>query len=158
MAEVSDLNQVTVACKQLPPFAVCETVCEISALFDVNRRNCQRAVSSIPVGINTSLSLMGGYQCSVKRKGAPVTIAAVFANGTHAVKIYKSVCLLSVTLGPCVVQVGFGLEHVSREQIQEVEEDLDELYDSLEMYNPSDSGPEMEETDSILSTPKPKLR
>ncbi len=57
-----------------------------------------------------------------------------------------------------VVQVGFGLEHVSREQIQEVEEDLDELYDSLEMYNPSDSGPEMEENDSILSTPKPKLR
>uniref|UniRef100_A0A8C1X4P0 Phosphofurin acidic cluster sorting protein 1 n=1 Tax=Cyprinus carpio TaxID=7962 RepID=A0A8C1X4P0_CYPCA len=46
----------------------------------------------------------------------------------------------------------------SPEQIQEVEEDLDELYDSLEMYNPSDSGPEMEETDSILSTPKPKLR
>lgn len=59
----------------------------------------------------------------------------------------------------CVgVQVSFGLEHVSQEQIQEVEEDLDELYDSLEMYNPSDSGPEMEETDSILSTPKPKLR
>lgn len=47
---------------------------------------------------------------------------------------------------------------MSREQIQEVEEDLDELYDSLEMYNPSDSGPELEETDSILSTPKPKLR
>lgn len=59
---------------------------------------------------------------------------------------------------PSLCQVGFGLEHVSREQIQEVEEDLDELYDSLEMYNPSDSGPEMEETDSILSTPKPKLR
>uniref|UniRef100_A0A3B4TZ68 Phosphofurin acidic cluster sorting protein 1 n=1 Tax=Seriola dumerili TaxID=41447 RepID=A0A3B4TZ68_SERDU len=57
-----------------------------------------------------------------------------------------------------ITRVGFGLEHVSREQIQEVEEDLDELYDSLEMYNPSDSGPEMEETDSILSTPKPKLR
>ncbi|CAL1590292.1 unnamed protein product [Knipowitschia caucasica] len=55
-------------------------------------------------------------------------------------------------------EVGFGLEHVSREQIQEVEEDLDELYDSLEMYNPSDSGPEMEENDSIMSTPKPKLR
>uniref|UniRef100_A0A4X1U2E4 Phosphofurin acidic cluster sorting protein 1 n=1 Tax=Sus scrofa TaxID=9823 RepID=A0A4X1U2E4_PIG len=54
-------------------------------------------------------------------------------------------------------EVGFGLEHVSREQIREVEEDLDELYDSLEMYNPSDSGPEMEETESILSTPKPKL-
>ncbi|XP_051956246.1 phosphofurin acidic cluster sorting protein 1-like [Xyrauchen texanus] len=44
------------------------------------------------------------------------------------------------------------------EQIRDVEEDLDELYDSLEMYNPSDSGPEMEETDSVLSTPKPKLR
>ncbi|CAB1351469.1 unnamed protein product, partial [Coregonus sp. 'balchen'] len=29
--------------------------------------------------------------------------------------------------------VGFGLEHVSSQQIQEVEEDLDELYDSLEM-------------------------
>ncbi|XP_077179087.1 phosphofurin acidic cluster sorting protein 1 isoform X3 [Paroedura picta] len=49
-------------------------------------------------------------------------------------------------------------EHVSREQIREVEEDLDELYDSLEMYNPSDSGPEMEDTESILSTPKPKLK
>lgn len=47
---------------------------------------------------------------------------------------------------------------MSREQIREVEEDLDELYDSLEMYNPSDSGPEMEETESILSTPKPKLK
>ncbi|XP_044538376.1 phosphofurin acidic cluster sorting protein 1 [Gracilinanus agilis] len=43
-------------------------------------------------------------------------------------------------------------------QIREVEEDLDELYDSLEMYNPSDSGPEMEETESVLSTPKPKLK
>lgn len=55
-------------------------------------------------------------------------------------------------------EVGFGLEHVSQEQIQDVEEDLDELYDSLEMYNPSDSGPEMDDNDSILSTPKPKLR
>uniref|UniRef100_A0A8B9HIT6 Phosphofurin acidic cluster sorting protein 1 n=1 Tax=Astyanax mexicanus TaxID=7994 RepID=A0A8B9HIT6_ASTMX len=53
--------------------------------------------------------------------------------------------------------VGFGLDHVSQEQIRDVEEDLDELYDSLEMYNPSDSGPDMEETESILSTPKPKL-
>uniref|UniRef100_A0A672L8Z0 Phosphofurin acidic cluster sorting protein 1 n=1 Tax=Sinocyclocheilus grahami TaxID=75366 RepID=A0A672L8Z0_SINGR len=60
-----------------------------------------------------------------------------------------------LTSNASITRVGFGLEHVSREQIQEVEEDLDELYDSLEMYNPSDSGPEMEETDSILSTPKP---
>lgn len=50
------------------------------------------------------------------------------------------------------------MDHVSQEQIRDVEEDLDELYDSLEMYNPSDSGPDMEETDSIISTPKPKLR
>uniref|UniRef100_A0A673IKL5 Phosphofurin acidic cluster sorting protein 1-like n=1 Tax=Sinocyclocheilus rhinocerous TaxID=307959 RepID=A0A673IKL5_9TELE len=57
-----------------------------------------------------------------------------------------------------VKPVGFGLEHVSQEQIRDVEEDLDELYDSLEMYNPSDSGPDMEETDSIISNPKPKLR
>uniref|UniRef100_A0A8C7KU14 Phosphofurin acidic cluster sorting protein 1a n=1 Tax=Oncorhynchus kisutch TaxID=8019 RepID=A0A8C7KU14_ONCKI len=55
-------------------------------------------------------------------------------------------------------EVDFGLKHVSQEHIRDVEEDLDELYDSLEMYNHSDSGPEMEETDSILSTPKPKLR
>ncbi|XP_052393963.1 phosphofurin acidic cluster sorting protein 1 isoform X3 [Carassius gibelio] len=54
--------------------------------------------------------------------------------------------------------VGFGLDHVSQEQIRDVEEDLDELYDSLEMYNPSDSGPDMDETDSIISNPKPKLR
>ncbi|KTF84721.1 hypothetical protein cypCar_00024198, partial [Cyprinus carpio] len=55
-------------------------------------------------------------------------------------------------------EVGFGLDHVSQEQIRDVEEDLDELYDSLEMYNHSDSGPDMDETDSIISTPKPKLR
>uniref|UniRef100_A0A8C1V756 Phosphofurin acidic cluster sorting protein 1a n=1 Tax=Cyprinus carpio TaxID=7962 RepID=A0A8C1V756_CYPCA len=54
--------------------------------------------------------------------------------------------------------VGFGLDHVSQEQIRDVEEDLDELYDSLEMYNHSDSGPDMDEMDSIISTPKPKLR
>lgn len=74
--------------------------------------------------------------------------------------LHSSFSSLFVTVNPFPFsdQVGFGLEHVSREQIQEVEEDLDELYDSLEMYNPSDSGPEMEETDSILSTPKPKLR
>ncbi|XP_029284150.1 phosphofurin acidic cluster sorting protein 1-like isoform X2 [Cottoperca gobio] len=41
---------------------------------------------------------------------------------------------------------------------QEAEEDLDLLYDSLEIYNPSDSGPELDDNDSILSTPKPKLR
>lgn len=41
---------------------------------------------------------------------------------------------------------------------QEAEEDLDLLYDSLEVYNLSDSGPELDDNDSILSTPKPKLR
>uniref|UniRef100_A0A7N9ALJ7 Phosphofurin acidic cluster sorting protein 2-like n=1 Tax=Mastacembelus armatus TaxID=205130 RepID=A0A7N9ALJ7_9TELE len=44
------------------------------------------------------------------------------------------------------------------DQTQEVEEDLDLLYDSLEVYNQSDSGPEMEDNESVLSTPKPKLR
>uniref|UniRef100_A0A673C8N7 Uncharacterized protein n=1 Tax=Sphaeramia orbicularis TaxID=375764 RepID=A0A673C8N7_9TELE len=43
-------------------------------------------------------------------------------------------------------------------QGQEAEEDLDLLYDSLEVYNPSDSGPELDDNDSIISTPKPKLR
>ncbi|KAJ3610545.1 hypothetical protein NHX12_022637 [Muraenolepis orangiensis] len=41
---------------------------------------------------------------------------------------------------------------------QEAEEDLDLLYDSLEVYNQSDSGPEMEDNESVLSTPKPKLK
>ncbi|XP_055492266.1 phosphofurin acidic cluster sorting protein 2-like isoform X3 [Leucoraja erinacea] len=44
------------------------------------------------------------------------------------------------------------------DQTQEAEEDLDLLYDSLEVYNPSDSGPEMEDNESVLSTPKPKLK
>ncbi|XP_034446664.1 LOW QUALITY PROTEIN: phosphofurin acidic cluster sorting protein 1-like [Hippoglossus hippoglossus] len=43
-------------------------------------------------------------------------------------------------------------------QSQEVEEDLDVLYDSLELYNPSDSGPELDDNESVQSTPKPKLR
>ncbi|XP_012672537.1 phosphofurin acidic cluster sorting protein 2 isoform X2 [Clupea harengus] len=44
------------------------------------------------------------------------------------------------------------------DQTREAEEDLDLLYDSLEMYNQSDSGPEMEDNESVMSTPKPKLR
>ncbi|XP_069024285.1 phosphofurin acidic cluster sorting protein 1-like [Embiotoca jacksoni] len=43
-------------------------------------------------------------------------------------------------------------------QSQDMEEDLDLLYDSLEVYNPSDSGAELDDNDSIQSTPKPKLR
>ncbi|OWK49546.1 Phosphofurin acidic cluster sorting protein 1 [Lonchura striata] len=39
-----------------------------------------------------------------------------------------------------------------------VAEDLDELYDSLEIFNPSDSGADLDDTDSVLSTPKPRLR
>ncbi|XP_054565616.1 phosphofurin acidic cluster sorting protein 2-like [Eptesicus fuscus] len=42
------------------------------------------------------------------------------------------------------------------EHVSEVEEDLDLLYDMLE--NPSDSGPDTEDYDSVLSTPTPKLR
>ncbi|XP_074182852.1 phosphofurin acidic cluster sorting protein 2 isoform X4 [Rhinolophus sinicus] len=44
------------------------------------------------------------------------------------------------------------------EHVPEVEEDLDLLYDTLDMDNPSDSGPDMDDDDSVLSTPKPKLR
>ncbi|XP_025048420.1 phosphofurin acidic cluster sorting protein 2 isoform X2 [Alligator sinensis] len=44
------------------------------------------------------------------------------------------------------------------EHIPEAEEDLDLLYDTLDIENPSDSGPEMEDDDSVLSTPKPKLK
>lgn len=36
------------------------------------------------------------------------------------------------------------------------EEDLD--LDSVEFENPSDSGPEYDDDDSVLSTPKPKLK
>uniref|UniRef100_A0AAZ3SMA7 Phosphofurin acidic cluster sorting protein 2 n=1 Tax=Oncorhynchus tshawytscha TaxID=74940 RepID=A0AAZ3SMA7_ONCTS len=38
----------------------------------------------------------------------------------------------------------------------EVEEDLD--LESLDLENPSDSGPELDDDDSVLSTPKPKLK
>ncbi|XP_068109469.1 phosphofurin acidic cluster sorting protein 2 isoform X2 [Hyperolius riggenbachi] len=44
------------------------------------------------------------------------------------------------------------------EHAPEVEEDMDLLYDTLGIDNPSDSGPEMEDDDSVLSTPKPKLK
>lgn len=38
----------------------------------------------------------------------------------------------------------------------EVEEDLD--LESLEFENPSDSGPDLDDDESVLSTPKPKLK
>ncbi|XP_013920433.1 PREDICTED: phosphofurin acidic cluster sorting protein 2-like [Thamnophis sirtalis] len=44
------------------------------------------------------------------------------------------------------------------DQTQEVEEDLGLLYDSLEDCNNSDSGPEIEDNESVHSTPKPTLR
>ncbi|XP_042525084.1 phosphofurin acidic cluster sorting protein 2 isoform X5 [Dipodomys spectabilis] len=43
------------------------------------------------------------------------------------------------------------------EHVPEAEEDLDLLYDTLDVDNPSDSGPDMDDDDSVLSTPKPKL-
>ncbi|TFJ95448.1 Phosphofurin acidic cluster sorting protein 1 [Platysternon megacephalum] len=42
-------------------------------------------------------------------------------------------------------------------QTREVEEDLGLLYDSLEECNNSDSGPELEDNESVHSTPKPTL-
>ncbi|XP_072776245.1 phosphofurin acidic cluster sorting protein 1 isoform X2 [Taeniopygia guttata] len=53
---------------------------------------------------------------------------------------------------------GFGLDHVSPARIRAVAEDLDDLYESLEIFNPSDSGADIEDTDSVRSTPKPRLR
>ncbi|XP_031703200.1 phosphofurin acidic cluster sorting protein 2 isoform X1 [Anarrhichthys ocellatus] len=44
------------------------------------------------------------------------------------------------------------------EPTPEVEEDLDLDLDSIEFENPSDSGPELDDDDSVLSTPKPKLK
>ncbi|XP_019404532.1 PREDICTED: phosphofurin acidic cluster sorting protein 2-like isoform X5 [Crocodylus porosus] len=44
------------------------------------------------------------------------------------------------------------------DQTQDVEEDLGLLYDSLEECNNSDSGPEIEDNESVHSTPKPTLR
>lgn len=58
----------------------------------------------------------------------------------------------------CVYPVWQVLDSDPVDQTQEVEEDLDLLYDSLEVYNQSDSGPEMEDNESVLSTPKPKLK
>ncbi|XP_033927567.1 phosphofurin acidic cluster sorting protein 1 isoform X2 [Melopsittacus undulatus] len=55
-------------------------------------------------------------------------------------------------------EVGFGLEAVAGARMRSVAEDLDELYDTLEIFNPSDSGADMDDTDSVLSTPKPRLR
>lgn len=40
----------------------------------------------------------------------------------------------------------------------EVEEEEDLDLDSVEFENPSDSGPELDDDDSVLSTPKPKLK
>lgn len=58
----------------------------------------------------------------------------------------------------CVCPASQVLDSDPVDQTQEVEEDLDLLYDSLEVYNQSDSGPEMEDNESVLSTPKPKLK
>ncbi|KAM8793775.1 LOW QUALITY PROTEIN: phosphofurin acidic cluster sorting protein 1 [Eudromia elegans] len=47
---------------------------------------------------------------------------------------------------------------VSRARMRAVAEDLDELYDTLDLLNGSDSGAEPDDTDSVRSTPKPRLR
>uniref|UniRef100_A0ACB8EBG2 Phosphofurin acidic cluster sorting protein 2 n=1 Tax=Sphaerodactylus townsendi TaxID=933632 RepID=A0ACB8EBG2_9SAUR len=52
----------------------------------------------------------------------------------------------------------FDSEQDPTEHVPEVEEDLDLLYDTLDIDNPSDSGPDMEDDESVLSTPKPKLK
>uniref|UniRef100_A0A8D3DJ34 Phosphofurin acidic cluster sorting protein 1-like n=1 Tax=Scophthalmus maximus TaxID=52904 RepID=A0A8D3DJ34_SCOMX len=58
--------------------------------------------------------------------------------------------------------IGRNISHVLDSdpvgQSQETEDDLDLLYDGLDVYDPSDSGAELDDNDSVLSTPKPKLR
>uniref|UniRef100_A0AAQ4PFD2 Uncharacterized protein n=1 Tax=Gasterosteus aculeatus aculeatus TaxID=481459 RepID=A0AAQ4PFD2_GASAC len=66
--------------------------------------------------------------------------------------------LFTDVLMECLSRLRQVLDSDPVDQTQEVEEDLDLLYDSLEVYNQSDSGPEMEDNESVLSTPKPKLK
>uniref|UniRef100_A0A3B4YU17 Phosphofurin acidic cluster sorting protein 2-like n=1 Tax=Seriola lalandi dorsalis TaxID=1841481 RepID=A0A3B4YU17_SERLL len=68
----------------------------------------------------------------------------------------KMIRTTSMTRVSCLLCLVLDSDPV--DQTQEVEEDLDLLYDSLEVYNQSDSGPEMEDNESVLSTPKPKLK
>uniref|UniRef100_G1PUR4 Phosphofurin acidic cluster sorting protein 1/2 C-terminal domain-containing protein n=1 Tax=Myotis lucifugus TaxID=59463 RepID=G1PUR4_MYOLU len=51
---------------------------------------------------------------------------------------------------------GCGLEQDTAEHVPKLEWDLDLLFNTLQ--NPRDSGPDMEDDNSTLSTPKPKLR
>uniref|UniRef100_A0A8C2I6V5 Phosphofurin acidic cluster sorting protein 2 n=1 Tax=Cyprinus carpio TaxID=7962 RepID=A0A8C2I6V5_CYPCA len=91
------------------------------------------------------------------------------ASGTHThTHTHTHICLISL------IQPNFKQKFVALlkrfkvtdevldsdpvDQTQEVEEDLDLLYDSLEVFNQSDSGPELEDNESVLSTPKPKLK
>uniref|UniRef100_G1PZ25 Phosphofurin acidic cluster sorting protein 1/2 C-terminal domain-containing protein n=1 Tax=Myotis lucifugus TaxID=59463 RepID=G1PZ25_MYOLU len=59
-------------------------------------------------------------------------------------------------LGKFKVLEGCGLEQDTAEHVPELEWDLDLLFNTLQ--NPRDSGPDMEDDNSTLSTPKPKLR
>uniref|UniRef100_A0A3B4D790 Uncharacterized protein n=1 Tax=Pygocentrus nattereri TaxID=42514 RepID=A0A3B4D790_PYGNA len=74
---------------------------------------------------------------------------------------FQFISIVFQTQNSVRASVGFSslvLDSDPVDQTQEVEEDLDLLYDSLEVYNQSDSGPEMEDNESVLSTPKPKLK
>lgn len=65
--------------------------------------------------------------------------------------------LKTSVLSVCVCVKVLDSEQDPAEPPPEVEEeDLD--LDSVEFENPSDSGPELDDDDSVLSTPKPKLK
>lgn len=83
--------------------------------------------------------------------------------------------LVTTSFGPVTIPPGLGCQRLPNsslpsgfvpqvldsdpvDQTQEVEEDLGLLYDSLEECNNSDSGPEIEDNESVHSTPKPTLR
>lgn len=82
--------------------------------------------------------------------GTVIVCRMIYTGERASVSVLPTRVLISVC-----VQV---LDSDPVDQTQEVEEDLDLLYDSLEVYNPSDSGPELEDTESVVSTPKPKLK
>ncbi|XP_078728116.1 phosphofurin acidic cluster sorting protein 1 isoform X3 [Lampetra fluviatilis] len=59
-----------------------------------------------------------------------------------------------------VMDENLDLEQDPGDQTREMEEeeDLNLLYDSLELDNPSDSGPDMDDNESVVSAPKPTLK
>lgn len=87
-----------------------------------------------------------------------VGVSVSCSSGNLASSCSSTVELLKTSvLSVCVCVKVLDSEQDPAEPPPEVEEeDLD--LDSVEFENPSDSGPELDDDDSVLSTPKPKLK